>query len=356
MTYYKQLDGLRAIAVIGVMIAHWLETKIQIDLLKNIPYGSGVTLFFVLSGFLITKIIIGFKEKNKALGKSNFHSVKAFYVRRSLRIFPIYYLTIFLAFIYGIKGVSELWPWLVTYTTNIYMVLNGKYVGTFTHFWSLAVEEQFYLFWVFVVIYIPKKHLRKTILITIALSLLLLYYFKFHTQYWLAEILVICSMHTLGIGALIAYYVKYDNLKINNLNLSNIKTLLLFLFVFYVIVFIYRKPDDLYLLFKHFKNPILTLIYGIVVLIAIKDGFKGIVKHILENKIMVYIGRISYGLYIYHLFMMPIYFRVIHKYFKIDASPIGYFFIYLALNIVISSISWYLIEKPINNLKRFFNY
>jgi peptidoglycan/LPS O-acetylase OafA/YrhL len=70
MKYFKQLDGLRAIAVIGVMIAHWYEPHIKFEIIKNIPYGTGVSLFFVLSGFLITTIILNFKEKNASNNQS----------------------------------------------------------------------------------------------------------------------------------------------------------------------------------------------------------------------------------------------------------------------------------------------
>jgi peptidoglycan/LPS O-acetylase OafA/YrhL len=94
----------------------------------------------------------------------------------------------------------------------------------------------------------------------------------------------------------------------------------------------------------------------LVVLIDIKDGYKVFIKFLLENKVMVYLGRISYGLYIYHLFMMPIYFRLLRRYLGNDATPIGYFFIYLVMNIILASVSWYLVEKPINNLKKYFNY
>lgn len=356
MNYYKQLDGLRAIAIIGVMIAHWLQSSIKFELLRNIPYGTGVTLFFVISGFLITKILLDFKEKNIAEKKGQLKSIKSFYLRRSLRIFPIYYLIIIFLLLIGFKDTIKLFPWLASYTTNIYMTINHEYIGSFTHFWSLAVEEQFYLLWVFVIIFIPRKHLKKTILLTITISLLTLYYFVFFTKYWLANSLVICSMHTLGMGAIIAYYLKYEKDSFISLNLSKLKIVLLLLLVVFIIVYVYRKPDSLYNTFKEFKNPFVSIIYSIIVFIAIRNGFSGLMKKILESRLMIYIGRISYGLYIYHLFMGPLYFNFLHKYIGIEANDYGYFVIFFITNMTIASISWYLIEKPINGLKRYFNY
>jgi len=355
-TYYKQLDGLRAIAVISVMIAHWLQNAISIPLLRNLPYGTGVTLFFVLSGFLITKILLDFKEKNIALGKSNFNSVKSFYVRRSLRIFPIYYLTIFVLLIIGFDNTAELFPWLVSYTSNIYMTFSGEYVGSFTHFWSLAVEEQFYLLWVFVIIFIPKAYLKKTIIYVIAISILLLYYFIFYTPYWMANALMICSMHILGLGALIAFYVKYEPERVAKMNLSRVKLLLFILSLFFILIYVYQKPDTLYNSLKDFKNPFISFIYALVVLVAIRDGFTGVMKLILENKVMIYIGRISYGLYIYHLFMNPLYFKFLSRYIYIRTDDYGYFLVFFLLNMIIASASWYFIEQPINNLKKYFKY
>jgi peptidoglycan/LPS O-acetylase OafA/YrhL len=356
MTYYKQLDGLRAFAIIGVMIAHWHQNSIQFELLKNLPYGTGVTLFFVLSGFLITKILMDFKEKNVSAGKSQFSSIKAFYIRRSLRIFPIYYLTLLIIYLIGYGDISELLPWFATYTTNIYMTLNGDYIGSFTHFWSLAVEEQFYIFWVPIIVFIPRRFLKRTIVFVIILSVLLLYYFKFYTQYWMANSLVICSMHSLGLGALIAYYLKYEKEKFDGLDLTKVKYILLGLGLVFILIFVYRKPDSLYKAFEHFKEPFTSLIYALLVLIAVKNGFKGLFRKILENRVMIYIGRISYGLYIFHLFMNPLYFKFLNQYINIQTSNLGYSLIFLLLNIALASLSWFLIEKPINSLKRYFKY
>ncbi len=356
MKYYKQLDGLRAIAIIMVMVAHWYQHSLQIPILKNLPWGTGVNLFFVLSGFLITGIILDFKEINAAKGRSQFHSIKSFYIRRTLRIFPIYYLTVFIVLVFGIEKVRELLPWLLTYTSNIYITIHNTYIGSFTHFWSLAVEEQFYLVWVFLVVFIPSVDLKRVIFFLIALSLLILYYLWYFTGYSIANALTICQMHTLGSGALIAWLIKYRKEAFDRMNLTLLKSVCLFFSVIYVLVFVYQKPDSLYLNVQRFNEPITGFIYFLIVLIAVKDGFKSVIKFILENKVMIYLGRISYGLYIYHLFIPVIYWSFVHKYINLDLSPFNFFCLYLVVNIAISTISWYLIEKPVNGLKRYFKY
>ncbi len=356
MNYYRQLDGLRAVAILLVMGAHWFLPHAEGEILKNLPYSSGVTLFFVISGFLITKILLDFKEKNKEAGISQFNSIKSFYIRRSLRIFPIYYITIFFLFFINFSAVKELFPWLVSYTTNIYMVLNSQYIGSFTHFWSLAVEEQFYIFWVFVVVFVPKDYLKGTITTFIAISLLTLFYLMQFTSYWLSDLLVICQMHSLGFGALIAYYLKYEPEYFEKISLSKMKGYLAAILILYTIIFIYRKPDELFEALKLFKNPLISAAYFFVVLIAVKEGYRGILKMILENRVMVFIGKISYGLYIYHLFMHPFFHNFLNKYIGLKTSETGYMLVYFALDIIIATISWYALEKPILGLKRYFKY
>ena len=77
---------------------------------------------------------------------------------------------------------------------------------------------------------------------------------------------------------------------------------------------------------------------------------------ILENRVMVYIGKISYGLYIYHLFMHPLFHNFVNKFIGLKTSETGYIFAYFALDMIVATISWYALEKPINGLKRYFAY
>src|ERR1700712_1457278 len=98
--YFKQLDGLRFIAVTLVLVDHWSLKSIGFDA------GSlGVSLFFVLSGFLITRILLSSKAKDLALNRMHGFSLRQFYIRRTLRIFPVYYLIIFVLFAIGVPPV-----------------------------------------------------------------------------------------------------------------------------------------------------------------------------------------------------------------------------------------------------------
>ena len=170
--YLPGLNGLRAIAALSVLIAHVSQEGIAdfgLPKLVNLPMaGYGVTLFFVISGFLITFLLI------KEMRKTQTVSIGKFYLRRILRIWPIYYLfiivslSVFLCF--GMPNqilVKELWFYLFFAANIPFITYQG--IMILVHYWSIGVEEQFYLFWPLLV-RISKSKLLKVALIIFILS------------------------------------------------------------------------------------------------------------------------------------------------------------------------------------------
>lgn len=160
-TYIPALDGTRALAVLLVMLFHF----------HQYPFGSfgldcgwvGVQLFFVLSGFLITRILL--HEKQKPLGSY----LKRFYWRRTLRIFPVYFAYLFaMAALFLLIGEPDTFDRyalsLFTYTYNYSRLFaDWQHSPMMTHLWSLCVEEQFYLLWPFIVYFSSEKRLKRII-------------------------------------------------------------------------------------------------------------------------------------------------------------------------------------------------
>jgi len=162
------LDGLRGIAILMVMLFHFVyldPTRVLgpfglIGLYLRYGY-TGVNLFFVLSGFLISGILLD--------AKSEPHYFRNFYARRILRIFPLYYGYLIVALVLGrafsyygsttlrLEAQSQVWLW--TYTSNLCEAFHQHYFDMFRHFWSLAVEEQFYLVWPVVILLAPRRRL-----------------------------------------------------------------------------------------------------------------------------------------------------------------------------------------------------
>lgn len=143
-----QLDALRAFAVGAVMVEHYSGVS------DKIPIGAGklgVGLFFVLSGFLITGILM----KTKCDYGLNPNTMGAFYVRRFARLLPPYYMVVLVLALLSIGGIESSWPWHVAYLSNVYSSLGGRE----NVFWTLAVEEQFYLAWPLLLILIPIRNI-----------------------------------------------------------------------------------------------------------------------------------------------------------------------------------------------------
>ena len=111
--YMIQLDALRCFAVLGVLITHFWQPDPIPGPLGQIDLGFvGVRLFFVLSGFLITGILLNNRERARSVGLNPLVVLRQFYARRFLRIFPIYYLVVFLGLALDIPRAREIWPWL----------------------------------------------------------------------------------------------------------------------------------------------------------------------------------------------------------------------------------------------------
>jgi len=147
MQHIKKLDSLRAIAAILVILWHWIPTDNVINTFNN--GAIGVNIFFVLSGFLITRILLTNRNEAEILNDNKLPVFKNFYARRALRIFPIYYLLVLLILLFhhylGAKFSKAEFINSVAYTINFYFFKLEHWGDLTVHFWSLAVEEQFYL-------------------------------------------------------------------------------------------------------------------------------------------------------------------------------------------------------------------
>lgn len=144
-SYLPHLDGLRALAVCAVAWSHWMPAW-QFGL----PFGAGVHLFFVLSGFLITRLLLGIDPS-----ADRWRSLGRFYLRRLLRLTPAFWLTLAAAWLADVPALrNSLW-WHLGYLSNLWIVRDADWHGTLSHFWSLAVEEQFYLVWPWAVLWTP---------------------------------------------------------------------------------------------------------------------------------------------------------------------------------------------------------
>jgi peptidoglycan/LPS O-acetylase OafA/YrhL len=349
--YLKQLDGLRALSVVAVAWSHWSVYWFHDS---KIPWAEwGVETFFVISGFLITGILLD----NRA-PTSKWFILKRFYARRFLRIFPVFYATLAIALVFRAEGMVESWRWHVCYLSNVYFYLHG-WCGQLSHFWSLAVEEQFYLFWPLLMIFLPGRFILPAIFGSIATAPLfeigMNQFFPRHSGGVSAHVLMPCCMDALGTGALLAWVIR------QNFRGRRLKWL---------------KPGSLvvglascalcsWCDFSDTWKPLSRLgedcLLGWLVFSA-ATGFGGPVGWLLELPPVNYLGKISYGLYLFHNFAVSICGALLYDIgnppWLLDyyAKPGFRIFVFAALTIGLASYSWHRFEKPINDLKRKFPY
>jgi len=355
MNYMKQLDSLRAIAVLAVLYSHFFEQRIGPFFSGERVLGVGaygVDLFYVLSGFLITGILLNSKEEIDQGLKTVSFCAKTFFIRRILRIFPIYYLALLIAFILAVHQARESIWWHIFYLSNVYIAQQGRWVDAIGHLWSLSVEEQFYLIWPWIIFFTPRKRLLTVLIALIAIAPL----YRFaclmnHAPYIVSRVITLGCMDFFGIGALLAYLKKYNYTSYTANNFA--KHGLLIGGVLF--------PLAILLGLLGIKNPVgifaktCEALFFCWVIFTASERFNGVVGKILETKILIYIGKISYGIYLYHNFVpfiIPA--KLSNFYSHYVKHQLGVPILYTLITITIASISWLLIEKPVNKLKQKF--
>lgn len=346
LDFLINLEGLRAFAVISVMISHWINTSY----LFKIPFGhAGVQVFFVLSGFLITRILLHERAQNKKLNKS----LKTFYIRRTLRIFPLYYLVLALLIALNVGEIRSGALWHLTYTSNFYNLAQQGWQFP-SHFWSLAVEEQFYLVWPLIILAMPIKWLRQSIWFCFLIGLLLTWGLSYLGEFKMSSMIPLVNFDALAGGALIAYYSAE---RVQRLFKTHIW---IGLFVAWCTILLLDNFQISTHPLRAAQHTIMILLFiGIVASLATTKQltFSSVV---LGNSVIRYIGKISYGIYIIHMFA-PKFWRWLSQIPFLSHLSDWFIFGWSALflnftwTLILAGVSWRIIESPMNRLKARFS-
>jgi peptidoglycan/LPS O-acetylase OafA/YrhL len=365
--YMPQLDGLRAVAVIGVWFEHWGVA--QEPGFRYVEWGRlAVWLFFVLSGFLITGILLKSKrdvdDGRQDLGRA----ARVFYIRRFLRILPIYYVTLFAAAV-AVPEVRKAFVWHLTYTTDFWLSLHPDQYPAGVHFWTLAVEEQFYLLWPWLVLLLSLKRLPGVLLALIFLSIIyrmVIVFSGIPTQSPVAVPLpLLGNVDKFAMGSLIAVYqAQGESSRVRNLTRIGLAAGLPLLVLLETArcltvdrhgwrVSLLNSPNDLRLTFA--LTSFVAGWFFVWMVTRASTGFRGALGRLLSARPVILVGKISFGLYLFHMFTPAVLQRA-----RIPLPPPRMvwprFFIYAAATLVAGAISWRLIESPLNSLKNRFRY
>lgn len=362
------LDGLRAIAILLVFASHS-------DLLE---FGwVGVQLFFVLSGFLITGILLDMKA---SLPPRQYFT--KFYGRRFLRIFPLYYfyLAVMALVAYLLLSLNfranymEIFfnqvSYAVLYVYDLFYRLPSFQPSQFLdHFWSLSVEEQFYIFWPLILLFVPQKHLKKLFISfialgTIARAALYLLYLSGSSLWVFREPvgLVIYSLpfshiDAFALGAYISRYrIPFPKQQLAALMiLVPLVGLTATYFATGTVGSITALGYDLPLQAEYqfiWAHTLLNYFFAVLIYCVAREN---VFVKMLEMPWLRYLGRISYGMYVYHLALIWFVNRFFERQFPEATGPWGKAAVALVATIMVATLSYYLLERPILSLKdRFF--
>jgi peptidoglycan/LPS O-acetylase OafA/YrhL len=365
------LDGVRGLAVLMVLLLHfvgameptnWLERRIN----WVTSYGAfGVELFFVLSGFLITGILQDSRAKA--------HYFRNFYMRRLLRIFPLYYGVLAALFFVAplvplLRGPDleflrqhQAWAWL--YGVNVYIAIHGEWALSYIdHFWSLCVEEHFYFVWpllVWVVGSNPRRLMWTSLVISVTAMAARTIGNVAGLPWWTTYVLTPFRLDGLALGGFLAMLTRMPGGPAaihRNLGRAAAVVAALAASTFAWVLISQRGLSFLYPV----RASLITMLLAVLLLAALLAPDGSPLKRFFCSPAMTFLGTYSYGIYVYHHFIS--YYLMTHRTEFVVAGWIGSHLgavllqatAGIAASVAIAYLSYEFFEKRFLGLKRFF--
>jgi peptidoglycan/LPS O-acetylase OafA/YrhL len=361
--HVRALDGLRGIACLSVVLYHaarwtpgisggsWLYSH-----MASLGW-SGVDLFFVLSGFLITGILVDTK------GSLNFF--RAFYARRSLRIFPLYYLVLILfLFIPGplppahLSDYSSSWLWF--YGFNIKIALRDSWTSPpvyLNHFWTLAVEEQFYLVWPLLVYLTPRRRMATLCWTALLFGMATRYAAAFAGLPTSAFVLTPCRMDSLAAGGLLSLAVRNPSFQPERYRTVASRLVVPCALSIVAIGFVRRSFGSWDPWMQTVGITLLMVLAGALLIVAFTSRPDSFASRLFSTPALTSVGKYSYAIYVFHnpiiaavgpLLGLP---RPSHLY-----EQLAFAILCALASFLTALVSWHLFEKHFLRLKAIFNY
>jgi peptidoglycan/LPS O-acetylase OafA/YrhL len=360
------LDGVRGLAILGGIAFHTLRPGEYKGLFGAIwraleeSSWIGIDMFFVLSGFLITGVLLDSR------GRGGYF--QNFYARRTLRIFPLYYSVLLGALvivpaIVGLGRLPALYPlliknqiWLWTYLQNFIQSKSPHMLPGFGHFWSLAVEEQFYWVWPLVIYFLSRRNLMR-LSIAICLAEPVLRFTLLHSGYsaWALRQLTFTRIDSFVYGGIAAIVLR--NKEVFPLGRRGLRIIATVLGIAVLAILIsegyvpYEGTATLIVGYSALGTLFSILIYHLA-------SIQGTLSRVFSTGSLRWFGKYSYGVFV---FQWPLA-QACSAIFNVHAgesSPSSVFFLFVATTVLSSGIayaSWNILEVRFMNLKRYFEY
>lgn len=369
------LDGLRGLAILGVLLFHATlghgstsPSGIAFERLAGCGW-AGVDLFFVLSGFLITGILL---ETRKSPGY-----FRNFYARRTLRIFPLYYATLFVVFVVlphmtsfespALQMLLRCQGWLWSYLTNLGFIVERRAFANadwlwLNHFWSLAIEEQFYVVWPFVIWRSSPRTVARLCIVLIVTAfllrcLLLSLGFSPGAIYFPTP----CRIDGLASGGLLAILIRSQQWRA--VLIRNVSFVGASAGVLLVVMFIFRSG-------LRFNDPVcltvgltlLCVLAACTIVISTEASQQSRMRFVLESRVLRFLGKYSYGIYVIHHLLLPALSALlpisilVQKTHSQLAGIVTHCLFVSVVSVSCGVFSWHLFEKHFLKLKIHFEY
>jgi peptidoglycan/LPS O-acetylase OafA/YrhL len=354
------LDGIRGVAVLMILVTHYLQGMLHCAWLYKLTRPlyfcqTGVDLFFVLSGFLITGILLN--------AKGTPHFLRNFYARRAVRILPLYYLAVFGCIAAGgfethsrfQYGIAHCW-WYLFYLQNIGMTFWPGTVGEPGHFWSLGVEEHFYLLWPMLVLFCSERHLPRVLFglivggLTCRILLLSLGYDVFTFS--------LCRMDALSAGALLAVVVRRPEFA--EAAHQTCRWVLLILGPILLALYPLTSGGHFFTM-QVLKYLLVAVAYTALLGATVGPGRWRWLERVFCAGFLRWCGKYSYAMYVFHPFLYGWIMSFMRSQIPLAHSDPALFMAIEFPTLVtavclVSWLSWHLFEKHFLKLKRFFEY
>jgi peptidoglycan/LPS O-acetylase OafA/YrhL len=314
----EQIDGLRVIAMTGVLYVHFWNDRPTLEFVR-------VSLFFIVSGFLIGIILLSAKDTKMTINVTNF------YIRRFLRLLPALFIMLFVAYLFNMDNIRDNISWHALQMSSLYFAISESWTPwVVSHLWSLNIVEQFYVVSPIIVIFFSRRKIFVTyVVIFVASVIIRTSYNELGLSEWSK---VVVAFDPVAAGAILAL-IK-DNIDVRAILTSKLNNLFSIAVIFspFIIGFEFGQSETYRILSIYALSSIVLSSYV---------GYKGVFALLLANRLTRFLSRVSYATYVYHL---VIWWIVAEQWPALyERGPLT-FFVMSAATIVIATISWHLAE------------
>lgn len=371
--YFPSLDGLRFLSILFVVLHHldtftgnFIKDNVSYPWVGEVGYFS-IQFFFVGSGFLITYFLLTELDQTGSI------SLRKYFLRRILRIWPGYYLLLAMAFVaylifplMSIPGVSENYYQDTLFSSSV--LCFGFFLPHIPTFFSpsppyihqtytIGIEEQFYLVWGMIFLFFRLHHKRLIFFLAISVALLELWHYSYHSLYgrpvsgtslsYLSGAVTYMKysrITTFAIGAFFAYaYIK----KASWLRIYSMRSLQLYFYAFLMIIVVVgiRKLP--------WSDELISFVMISLFFFSARSSFRFLR---FSQPFLVYLGKISYGIYLFHMFAIVLACKLVSIFFSASSFPVFLLLAFLSVgfSILFGWLSYHLVEKKFLNVKQKF--